>query len=103
MYHHSKKVIFKQITQLNISSYWIKCSWSINIWVKKEKGYLEVIKFNDHHVSYECHPSVSKFILILWKLLKEILKEIWFLTIVTKVNIIVQYQIIQKKFKTRIY
>ncbi len=34
---------------------------------------------------------------------KEILKEIWFLTIIVKVNATIWYRIIQKKFKIRIY
>ncbi|CAG8650363.1 12278_t:CDS:2, partial [Cetraspora pellucida] len=37
------------------------------------------------------------------KLPKKILKEIHFLTVVAKANATIQYQIIQKKYKTRIH
>ena len=86
---HVRKVTSKQTTQSNMTSCWVECSWKVNIWVKKGKGCLEVTKFNDHHVGHECHPLASKFILTLWKLSKEILEKIWFLTIVTKMNAII--------------
>ncbi len=47
--------------------------------------------------------SANRFDLTLQKLPKEIIKEIQFLTVVAKVNVTIQYRIIQKKYKIRIY
>ncbi|PKK77322.1 hypothetical protein RhiirC2_706683 [Rhizophagus irregularis] len=51
----------------------------------------------------ELSPLASQFVPTLQKLSEEILQEIRFLTVVAKVNATVQYRIIRKKFKTRIF
>ncbi|CAB4412037.1 unnamed protein product [Rhizophagus irregularis] len=55
------------------------------------------------HVGHELSPLASQFVPTLQKLSEEILQEIRFLTVVVKVNATVQYRIIRKKFKTRIF
>ncbi len=59
--------------------------------------------FNDQHVSHKLYISANRFDPTLWKLPEEIIEEIWFLTIIAKVNATIQYRIIQEKYKTRIY
>src|SRR6202161_4307063 len=59
--------------------------------------------FKDQHVGHELSPLASRFVPTLRKLSEEILQEIRFLTVIAKVNITVQYRIIRKKFKIRIY
>ncbi|PKY35964.1 hypothetical protein RhiirB3_396514, partial [Rhizophagus irregularis] len=70
---------------------------------KKDKNYLEVTTFKDQHVGHKLSPLASQFVPTLQKLSEEILQEIRFLTVVAKVNATVQYRIIRKKFKTRIF
>ncbi|CAB5307318.1 unnamed protein product [Rhizophagus irregularis] len=55
------------------------------------------------HVGHKLSPLASQFVPTLQKLSEEILQEIRFLTVVAKVNATVQYRIIRKKFKTRIF
>ncbi|CAG8707921.1 9757_t:CDS:2, partial [Rhizophagus irregularis] len=81
----------------------VSCSWKLNIWAKKDKNYLEVTTFKDQHVGHKLSPLASQFVPTLQKLSEEILQEIRFLTVVAKVNATVQYRIIRKKFKTRIF
>ncbi|CAB4405057.1 unnamed protein product [Rhizophagus irregularis] len=81
----------------------VGCPWKLNIWAKKDKNYLEVTTFKDQHVGHELSPLASRFVPTLQKLSEEILQEIRFLTVVAKVNATVQYRIIRKKFKTRIF
>ncbi|GBC11791.2 protein FAR-RED IMPAIRED RESPONSE 1-like [Rhizophagus irregularis DAOM 181602=DAOM 197198] len=81
----------------------VGCPWKLNIWAKKDKNYLEVTTFKDQHVGHKLSPLASWFVLTLQKLSEEILQEIRFLTVVAKVNATVQYRIIRKKFKTRIF
>ena len=81
----------------------VGCPWRLNIWAKKDKNYLEVMIFKDQHIGHELSPLASQFVPTLRKLSEEILQEIHFLTVVAKVNATVQYRIIRKKFKTRIY
>jgi len=85
----------KVLNQTNSrSSCRVGCPWKINIWVKKDKNCLEVTTFNNQHVGHECYLSAKQFVSTLRKLPKEIFEEIHFLTVVTKVNATVQYQII---------
>ncbi len=105
LYQHAEKVKFnwKLLNHSNASSCQVKCSWKVNIWIKKSKNCLKVTTFNNQHVGYELHMLANWFDLILQKLLEEIIEEIWFLTVVAKANATIQYRIIQKKYKTRIY
>lgn len=81
----------------------VGCPWKVNIWAKKDKGYLEVTTFNNEHVGHELNPLASHFDPTLRKLPKEIIKEIRFLTVVAKANATMQYRIIREKYHVRMY
>ena len=63
---------------------------------------MEVTTLRNQHSGHEFYLLVSWFVLTLWKLLEEVVKEIHFLTIVAKADTTIQYWIIWEKFNIRV-
>ena len=57
---------------------------------------------NDQHIDYEFYPLACWFVSTLCKLPEKVIKEIHFLTVVTKADATIQYRVIKKKFNIKI-